>query len=246
MQKANKMNYSKLLLTFVLALLFSNCIAADKTQKHPSPPIYLTGESHLESISKYLGMSLETYGKFHASLRGDARAEKYGPGFSLTNHPASVEFRNYLESGQSIPNSLVEELTSVYLLYRQGLATYAGLPLESFESAERKMAIIESSLISLNQIHLNPSTSSAEEDVEVIVVTNEASLQEKASGGRVGTVVRVHSAGVGRLEGIVVSTSVNVTFRNSSGQNLGVQTWRVTNSWAWPTENIQGGALVPL
>ncbi len=206
---------------------------------------YLSGKSKIVSTMSYLGMSEQQYIKFHAAVRGSVKAELLDSGLSYNDNAAVLEFKKLLAEKQPIPGSLAMEVEELFIQYRTDLAKYSELTLEEFEIAEKKLVHIDMSYVELNSIsNGNVTTSSSDEDKPTVeIIRREDKVEESSSGDHYVTIAEIHDLGQPFLRGIGVNISVQ--FTSPTGANLGTQSWRVTNTHAWPTGNIKGGALLP-
>lgn len=237
--KLNKIIIAMCLLTFKVSLSFS----AELTNVTADDSNYLDSKSKLIQIAKSLDMTPQQYLKFYSAVLGLEKAEKLGPGFAIEAHPAFIQFKQYLTHGERASNVLLDELEGVYTEYRTGLAHYSELTLEEFAVAERKLAIIDKSLVDLRKESQSATVNEDDDSVVIVVIRDEDELEESASGD-FETTAEVHSLTQPFLEGPAIDIVVN--YVDHQGQFLGSQPWRVTNSFAAPLGNIQGGALVPL
>jgi len=207
---------------------------------------HLSGQSVVEYIPNQLGMPFDTYKKFHAVIRGNVDAETLQLPYVFDDHPAAISYRQLINGNNPIPQALLNELSEVHQEYRNALAAYIGISTDEFSLAEKKFTIIQSSLNKLDKLNVEKKLGvSNDNDRVIVVIRDEDQLQESTSGGGdYETIIEMHGRAQPFRENWFVD--VQVVFQTPSGDNLGSQTWRVTNSYAWPTDNVKGGALVPL
>ena len=207
---------------------------------------YLSGKSKIESIVSYLGMSEQQYLKFHAAVRGSVKAELLDSGFSYNDNAAVIELRKLLAEGLPIPESLAMEVETLFNRYRKALAKHSELTLAEFEVAEKKLVLIEMLYIDLKSISRGSAAKSRLDDKNqtVVIIRDEDAIDESSSGNHFITVTEIHGLGQPLLNGLGVN--INVNFKSPSGGDLGTQPWRVTNSNAWSTGNIQSDTFLPL
>ncbi|WP_338520285.1 hypothetical protein [Alteromonas gracilis] len=240
-QKEFVMNQFKTLIFICSIVIFSTTASGSNS--------HLSGQSVVEYIPNQLGMPFETYKKFHAVIRGNVDAETLQLPYVFDDHPAAISYRQLINGNNPIPQALLNELSEVHQEYRNALAAYIGISTDEFSLAEKKFTIIQNSLNKLDKLNvekkLGVSNDNDDNDRVIVVIRDEDQLEESTSGGGdYETIIEVHGRGQPFRENWFVD--VQVVFQTPSGRNLGSQMWQVTNSYAWPTDNVRGGALVPL
>lgn len=238
---------TKLIYLLMISTLLSqvNCaFALSHADTDSDQSSYQESKLKLTQIAHSLGMTPSQYLKFYAAVLGLEKAEKLGPGFAIEAHPAFIQFKQHLINGERASNALLDELESVYTEYRTGLARYSELTLEEFAAAETKIAKIDKSLVDMRKESQSTTVNEDDDSIVFEVIRDEDGLEESDSAD-FEKAAEIHVKALSLLKG---GPSVDVLVRelNAEGDFLRSQPWRVTNSFAAPLGNIQGGAPMSL
>ncbi len=202
---------------------------------------------NLQTYATYLGLNLEQYGRFHAAISGRSEAINLGSGFELKKHPAFIQAAMISSQNEAIPQALLVELEDTLTSYNKGMAEYVGVSIKKFESISKKFANLAIMLddlaiasVSQNKIPNISNMANVQSDViERIIITADESSIPDTSRGFGALTFAIHNEAIGRMSSGQISGTFTVDFVATDSNFEGSQTWRVTNTYAWPVDAIK-------
>lgn len=191
--------------------------------------------------AQYLGLNNQQYIKLFAAMQANPEAKVGFKYESIRDKPAFIEMISLLESGETVPTKLQNEVESLFRTNLDNLAEFIEVPKSHIGMVVNKYSELVNTVSFLEDIKLareKGQSFTTLDAIEVIVITApEDSIRTTSSGAYTLYTSQIWDFGIEVGGGSQVS--VSTTFVNSAnGATFGTQKWTVNRFGAAPAENL--------